>query len=100
MPWRSLTVMDERAQFVFEAAHSHLSFAALCRRYGISRPTGYKWLQRHAEEGLPGLIDRAHRPRSCPHAVPDAIEERIVELRKHRRWGAPKLQRLIERVDT
>jgi len=95
MPWRSLTVMDERAQFVFEATHAHLFFSQLCLRYGISRPTGYKGLSRFQDEGLAGLADRSHRPRSCPHRIPFFIEERILELRKHRRWGAPKLQRLI-----
>jgi transposase-like protein len=38
--------MDERARFVFEAERSDLPFAELCRRYGISRPTGYKWVDR------------------------------------------------------
>ena len=70
MPWSSLTVMDERAQFVFEATHSDLSFAELCRRYGISRPTGYKWMHRYRAVGLPGMADRSHRPHSCPHAIP------------------------------
>jgi len=95
MPWRSLSIMDERAQFVFEAAHTQFSFAELCRRNGISRPTGYKWLRRHQHDGLSGFVDRSHRPHSCPHAVPPQIVERILELRRHRRWGAPKLQRLV-----
>ena len=97
MPWRANSIMDERARFVFEAERSHLSFAALCRRYDISRPTGYKWLRRHREGGLDELSDRSHRTRSCPHATDPAIEARIVELRKHRQWGAPKLQVLLER---
>ena len=97
MPWRTKTIMDERARFVFEAENGHLSFAALCRRYAISRPTGYKWLRRHEEGGLGELSDRSHRPRSCPHAVAPEIEARIVELRTRRRWGAPKLHTLLER---
>jgi transposase len=97
MPWRTQTIMDERARFVFEAERSDLPFAELCRRYGISRPTGYKWLDRHREEGVVGLEDRSHRPRSCPHATPPQIEARIIELRKRRRWGAPKLRTLLER---
>lgn len=88
--------MDERARFVFEAERTDQSFSELCRRYCISRPTGYKWIRRHQEEGLLGLEDRSHRPRSCPHAIDEQIECRIVELRKRRRWGAPKLQRLLE----
>ena len=57
MPWRTHTIMDERAHFVFEAEHSDFSFSELCRRYHISRPTGYKWMRRHREEGLAGLSD-------------------------------------------
>lgn len=96
MPWRTQTVMDERARFVFEAEHTHLSFAELCRRHGISRPTGYKWLDRHRAEGIEGLRDRSHRPRACPHRIPAEVEQRIVELRRRRRWGAPKLRTLLE----
>ena len=67
------------------------------RRYNISRPTGYKWIRRHREDGLVGLGDRSHRPRSCPHAIEPEIERRILELRRRRRWGAPKLKALLER---
>ena len=51
MPWRTQTIMDERARFVLEAQNSFLSHAELCRRYGISRPTGYKWLRRYEAGG-------------------------------------------------
>ena len=69
MPWRTSTVENERARFVLEAEVSHLSHSELCRRHGISRPTGYKWIRRFEEEDLEGLRDRSHRPRSCPHAT-------------------------------
>lgn len=97
MPWRTTTVVDERARFVIEAEQSFLSFSELCRRYGISRPTGYKWLERYRAEGLEGLRDRSHRPHSCPHATPPEVVERIVGLRKRRGWGARKLHRVLER---
>jgi transposase InsO family protein len=87
--------MDERANFVFEARRGDLSISELCRRYGISRPTGYKWLLRRSA-GLEALKDRSHRPHTCPHQISAEVEQRIVELRKRRRWGAPKLQRLLE----
>ena len=54
MPWRTATVERERARFAIEAELSELSHAELCRRYGISRRTGYKWIQRYKEEGLIG----------------------------------------------
>jgi transposase-like protein len=70
MPWRTSSVESERARFVLEAEASDLPFAELCRRHGISRPTGYKWLQRFEDEGIDALADRSRRPRSCPHASP------------------------------
>lgn len=97
MPWRTQTIMDERARFVLEAQNSFLSHAELCRRYAISRPTGYKWLARYEVEGLDGLKDRSHRPASCPHATPQPVVDRILEVRKRRGWGARKLAAVIER---
>ena len=96
MAWRAATVMDERVHFIFEVRNSDLSFSDLCRRYMISRVTGYKWVKRHTALGVPGLSDGSHRPGSCPHRIPRVIERRIIELRKRRRWGAPKLQTLLE----
>jgi len=97
MPWRSRTIVDERVRFVFEAECTDEAFSELCRRYQISRPTGYKWLSRYRSEGVLGLEDRSHRPHFCPHVLDERVERRIVELRKRRRWGAPKLQTLLER---
>lgn len=97
MPWRTPSIMDERIRFVLEAERGFHSFSELCRRFGISRPTGYLWVRRYEEEGLEGLKDRSHRPRSCPYATPPEIVDRILEVRKHRGWGAPKLRRVIER---
>lgn len=95
MPWRTATMVSERARFVLEAERSFLSFSELCRRHGISRPTGQKWIKRYEEEGLDGLEDRSHRPHSCPHATPPDVVQRILEIRRQRAWGAPKLRRLL-----
>lgn len=97
MPWETGTVEESRARFVLEAERSHLSFAELCRRHGVARKTGYKWMERYRTDGLEGMGDRSHRPRSCPHATPDWVIERIVQLRKRRGWGAKKLRKLLER---
>ena len=97
MPWRTVTIMDERARFVFEAQNSFLSLSELCRRYSISRPTGYKWLERYRAKGLDGLRDRSHRPSSCPHTTPRHVVDRILEVRRRRGWGARKLRAVIDR---
>jgi putative transposase len=95
VPWRTANVMDQRIRFVVEAERGFHCFSELCRRYGISRPTGYKWLDRYREEGFEGLADRSHRPDSCPHATPPEIRTRILEVRKHRGWGARKIRKVI-----
>lgn len=88
--------MDERARFVLEVEQSYLPFAELCRRHGISRPTGYQWLGRYEEGGIEALHDRSHRPGGCAHATAPAVVERIVQLRERRGWGARKLAKVIE----
>lgn len=88
-------MITERARFVQEAERAFLPFAELCRRHGISRPTGHKWLERYRAEGLAGLEDRSHRPHSCPHLTPEPVVERILEIRRHRGWGTPKIQRIL-----
>ena len=95
MPWRTQTVMDERAQFAIEASLSNRSFAEICRRFGISRPTGYKWLERYQADGVLGMADQSRRPRTCPHATPGPVVERIIELREEFELGARKIQRLL-----
>lgn len=95
MPWRTATVERERARFALEAELSDLSHAELCRRYGISRPTGYKWIRRYQDEGLEGLQDRSRRPRSCPHTTADRVVERILELRRRYDWGSRKIRRKL-----
>lgn len=92
MPWMETDPVTERKRFVLEAEGGLFSHAELCRRYGISRKTGYKWLERYQTEGPDGLLDGSHRPHTCPHATPDYVLEAAFELRKTRpRWGAAKL---------
>ena len=96
MKWRSQTVEEGRARFVLEAQNSFLTHSELCRKYEISRPTGYKWLERYEHEGLDGLKDRSHRPHSCPHRTSEAVVERILELRYGQEWGSRKIQRRLK----
>lgn len=95
MPWRATSPMDQRFRFIVEAERGFHSFSELCRRFGVSRPTGYKWLERYQQLGPAGLKDRSHRPDSCPHATDAEVQTRILQLRKHRGWGARKIRRVI-----
>jgi transposase-like protein len=96
MPWKSGTVMDSRQEFVVLAEQGEVSRAELCRRFGISRETGYVYLRRHREAGAAGLAPRSSRPLSSPRRCVPEIEVRIVELREaHPRWGGRKLARRL-----
>ena len=97
MPWLETDPVTERKRFVVEAQGGLFSHTELCRRHNISRRTGYKWLERYEAEGPDGLLDRSHRPHSCPHATETYVLEAAFELRRTRpRWGAAKILGRLE----
>jgi transposase InsO family protein len=90
--------MDERMRFMLAIERQEESFAAVCRRFGVSRKTGYKWLERYQVEGVVGLIDRSRAPLTHADAVPSAVlEECLVVRRAHPTWGPVKVQAWLER---
>jgi len=98
MPWKESTVVEQRVQFVILAQAGVKSLTALCRQFGISRKTGYKWLERYAESGtFTSLVDQSRRPLNSPHRTDPTHEQRAVQLRQELGWGARKLQVLLER---
>ena len=87
MPWQESTIVQQRLEFVMLAQHTD-NFAELCRRFGISRSIGYKWRARYAQVGEQGLQDRSRRPHNSPGELPEAVQQRIVQLRqRHPPWG-------------
>jgi transposase InsO family protein len=97
MPWKSVSLVSLRKEFVSLCQKADISFSDLCRRYGISRKTGYKWLARFHEQGAYGLADRSRRPHRIVRQVAPATEQAIVALRrKHPTWGARKIRRLLQ----
>jgi transposase InsO family protein len=85
--------MSEREEFVRLASAEDANMAALCRRFGISRQSGYSRLNRFENEGKDGLKDRSRRPKSSPAQTPREIEEKIVRLREqHPAWGPRKIR--------
>ena len=98
MPWRAESVMDQRVEFVLRARDGDESIAALCRDYGISRPTGYLWLQRYYEVGsVNGLAEHSRRPLHSPQRTAAAVEAAVLALRDKTNWGGPKLAKALER---
>src|SRR5205085_2436498 len=79
-------------QFIADAHRGLEEITVLCRRYGVSRKTGYKWLARYAAEGAACLRERSHRPHTCPHeTAPDAADALCELRRRHPTWGPKKL---------
>ena len=100
MPWKDLRPVDERVLFVADYVRELYSFSELCARYGVSRKTGYKWVERYRREGVEGLGERSRRPQKQPTQLPYAVQQAIIELRGSRRTelGPKKIQtRLRER---
>ncbi len=97
MPWSETCTMDLRIQFINDWLKTH-DVAATCRRAGVSRKTGYKWIDRFRNGGERALADASRRPQSCPHATPDDVSEALVALRRqHPTFGAKKLVAILER---
>lgn len=95
MPWQEVDTMSLRREFVAMVRVGQVNVSELCRRFEISRKTGYKWLER--ELAGEALSDRSRRPRHSPRQTTPVCEQAIVELRQqHPAWGARKLHhRLI-----
>jgi transposase InsO family protein len=90
--------MEERMKFIHEWQRGEeWSFAELCRRYGVSRNTGYKWKDRYETDGITGLADRTTAPHQHPNQVSQRVTDRLIEARqKHPRWGPKKLRVWLE----
>lgn len=93
MSWSVYGLQHVRAEFVMIAREPDTSISAVCRQFGISRRTGYKWLDRYETSGLPGLVDLSRRPRSSPLQLSGEVVVALVELHKdHESWGPKKLR--------
>ncbi len=94
MPWKEKTVMEQRKEFIEQAAEC-TNFSALCREYGISRKTGYKWLNRFRESGT--VSDRSRSPKH-PHAkTAPEIEAAVLAVREENpSWGGKTIRAVLE----
>jgi putative transposase len=89
--------LDQRQKFIRALVSGQWSMTELCARFGVSRPTGYKWLARYRAGGVASLVDRSHAPHHCPHRTAAALDERIVAARREYGWGAKKLLAVLQR---
>ena len=91
MPWQECSTMSLRQEFL-ALAQPGSNFSQLCRRFGISRRIGYKWVERFRRAGAPALADRSRRPRRSPRKIPSRGLRALRQLRpRHRHWDARKI---------
>lgn len=96
MPWSETSPMDQKTQFIADVLRERLAIAELCDSYGISRKTGYKWIDRYLKEGPGGLSDRSRRPVSSPNSTAPELVQYVIEARqRHPSWGAKKLLKIL-----
>jgi transposase len=100
MPWKESRIVDQRLQFLSSYQKEEMSVSDLCREFGVSRPTGYRWINRYKEVGPEGLLDLSSRPHGCSHGTPESTENAIFALRnKYPSWGARKLKARLEQLE-
>lgn len=98
MPWKEVTTMSQRLEFVRLALHEDANMSELCHRFGISRKTGYKWLNKYQQHGKEALMDQSRRPHISPNRTPAEIEELVLQVRdEHPVWGGRKINSLLLR---
>jgi putative transposase len=83
MPWKEASPMDQRTQFIADYLRESLSITELCGMYGVTRKTGYKWIDRYLRQGPAGLEERSRRPRRSPNETSEEIVAALLEARRH-----------------
>lgn len=98
MVWKETCAVDQRMKFVLAVESEDEALSALCRQFGISRRTGYKWLGRYREAGVAGLSNRSRAPLHVAHALSPVMGERCLAVRRaHPTWGPVKVRAWLER---
>lgn len=99
MPWKDVSLVSQRMEFVMMADQDGANISMLCRYFGVSRKTAYKWLCRYRQEGSNSLEDRSRAPLSCPARTPPDMEALVLALRdEHPKWGGRKLRSRLETI--
>jgi transposase InsO family protein len=97
MPWKETTPKSQRAAFIEQAKAEGANISALCRAYGISRKTAYKWLKREREGGEAGLEDQSRRPQVSPGQTAGSMERQVLAVREeHPDWGGRKIRKVLQ----
>ncbi len=96
MPWNQTSPVDQNTQIIAHDLRARLSVTERCERYGVSRQTGYTWVDRSLTHGPQGLEEHSRRPCTAPRQTPDHVVAAILEARcRHPSWGAKKLGAIL-----
>lgn len=96
MPWKECSSVSSRLEFVLLARAPGANIRQLCRAFGVSPKTGYKWLGRFDADGEAGLQDQSRRPLHSPGRSADELEQQVLLLhRTYPCWGSRKLRALL-----
>lgn len=96
MPWAEVSTMSLRYEFVLLSLKPGANVAELCRRFRISRKTGYKWRGRFLASGASALADRSRRPQHSPKRTSSAMRQVVAQLRRQRQWGGRKIRKRLQ----
>jgi len=98
MPWKGVTVTEQRQRFLEDYQLNYYSITELAERFCISRKTAHKWINRFEMNGHSGFHELSRRPRCSPYQTDKGIVEALVKTRKaHPRWGPKKLLDLMQK---
>lgn len=98
MPRSHTSPMDQRTQFIADYLRETLNITELCELYGVSRKTGYKWIDRYLHQGPAGLDERSRRPWHSPNTTKPEIVEAFLEVRRrHPSWGGKKILTVVHK---
>ena len=95
MPWKEMDTMSIRKEFVTLALQPGSNIRGLCRQYGISSRTAYKWMARYRAEGEAGLEERSRRPKQSPRKTTAVMEQCVLDKRAETGWGGRKIARVL-----
>jgi putative transposase len=100
MPWKGVTVTEQRQRFIEDFKLNYYPIAELAERFSISRKTAYKWIDRFEQLGQTGYHELSRRPHSSPSQTDPALVQELIRLRQaHPRWGPRKLLHLMRKRD-
>ena len=99
MPWKETNKMELKEQFITEMLKKEIPFSHLCKKYGISEKTGYKWKNRFNEQGKAGLQELSREPHSNPNQVDGDTAAELIKIKlDHKTWGPKKIREVFART--